>query len=205
MTQLLQGPNLFGVYQLHHFKICLISYRWDQESVCFFPVLYQNFSSHPNVTLIAITTGVRPYGKKTVYLQASSDNEGYNIEITLNQQTQMQSLHHALQIEATCYANTLSFKSSFDIFSHNSSADFLQSSHHDKNEKENAPPPSSQPISTLVLKRPPKALLLSQGSIKRAKQHISKVPKKLSLDEPLINIQTWIESFLCLLPSYTIS
>ncbi|KAG1846544.1 hypothetical protein F4604DRAFT_1594956, partial [Suillus subluteus] len=153
---------------------------WDEiEKVCvFFPVLHQIFSSHPNVTPIAITTGVGPHSKKTVHFQAPSDDEGdTGIEIMLDQQTQMQSLHHALQVEATRCANSPSFESSFDIF------------YHDEDDKENAPPPSSQPISTPVAKRPPKASLFSQSSIKRAKQRISKVPKKCSLDETLIDMQ----------------
>ncbi|KAG1852199.1 hypothetical protein F4604DRAFT_1933770 [Suillus subluteus] len=126
--------------------------------------------------------------KKTVHFQAPSDDKGdTGIEITLDQQTQMQSIHHALQVEATRRANSPSFESSFDIFSHDPSSQPLC---HDEDDKENAPPPSSQPISTPVAKRPPKASSFSQSSIERAKQHISKVPKKCSLDETLIDMQT---------------
>ncbi|KAG1871525.1 hypothetical protein F4604DRAFT_1583279, partial [Suillus subluteus] len=168
------------------------SIRDEIKKVCFFfPVLHRIFLSHPNVTPIAITTGVGPHGKKMVHFQAQSDDEGdTGMKITLDQQTQMQSLHHALQVEATRHANSLSFESSFDIFSHDPSADLSQPLYHDEDDKENAPPPSSQPISTSVAKRPPKVLSFSQSSIKRAKQHTSKVPKKCSLDKTLIDMQT---------------
>ncbi|KAG2072925.1 hypothetical protein BDR04DRAFT_1230188 [Suillus decipiens] len=51
---------------------------WDEivQQFQFFPVLHRILSSRPNVTLIAITTGVGPQGRKTVHYQPPSDDEG---------------------------------------------------------------------------------------------------------------------------------
>ena len=65
------------------------------EAFPFFLALHRIFSSHPNVTPIAIMTGVSPRGKKTVYFQALSDDEQdiSSPAFTLAQHSQMLSLH----------------------------------------------------------------------------------------------------------------
>ncbi|KAG1764981.1 hypothetical protein EDD22DRAFT_845578 [Suillus occidentalis] len=69
----------------------------------FFPVLHRILSSHPNVTPIAIPTGIGPHGKKTVHFQVPSDDEGDEVGFSADQdqQSQMLTLHGVLKAEAT--------------------------------------------------------------------------------------------------------
>lgn len=140
------------------------------------------------MTPIAITTGTGPHGKKTVHFQAPSDNEGDEVEFSADQQSQMLTLHGALEAEATRRASSPSFESPFE-FPSESYHDPSQSLY-DSDDKENAPP-LSQPISTPLGKKPPKASSLSQSSVEKARHRISKVPKKRSLDETLMDMQRW--------------
>lgn len=132
------------------------------------------------MTPIAITTGTGPHGKKTVHFQAPSDDEGDGF--TTDQQVQILTLQGVLEAKATHCATSPSFESPIELPSD------LSQSLYDSDDKENASP-LSQPISTVVGKRPPKALSLSQGSVEKARLHISKVPKKRTLDETLIDMQ----------------
>ncbi|KAG1724315.1 uncharacterized protein EDB91DRAFT_1340086 [Suillus paluster] len=152
-------------------------------------VLHCILSSHPNVTPIAITTGTGPHGKKTVHFQALSDDEGDEVGFTADQQSQMLTLHRVLEAEATRRASSPSFESPFEFpsESYHDPCDLSQSLYN-SDDKENAPPPS-QPISTPLGKKPPKASSLSQSSVEKARHHISKVPKKRSLDETLMDMQ----------------
>jgi hypothetical protein len=136
------------------------------------------------VTPIAITTGIGPHGKKTVHFQAPSDDEGDEVGFSADQQSQMLTLHGVLEAEATRRASSPSFE-----FPSGSCHDPSQSLY-DSDDKENAPP-LSQPISTPLGKKPPKALSLSQSSVEKARHRISKVPKKRSLDETLMDMQRW--------------
>ncbi|KAG1728874.1 uncharacterized protein EDB91DRAFT_1060292 [Suillus paluster] len=159
---------------------------WDEivEQFKFFPVLHQILSSCPNVTLIAITTGVGPHGRKTVHYQPPSDDEGP--ELASENFSQIQSLHTALQNEAAQHGISPSFESPFNNIIDPS--DFSQPLY-DVNDKENDPPPSSQSTPTPTTKRALKSSSMLQDSLTKARQRISKVPKKRTLDETLINMQ----------------
>ncbi|KAG1902386.1 uncharacterized protein F5891DRAFT_978702 [Suillus fuscotomentosus] len=142
------------------------------EQFQFFPVLHRILSSRPNVTPIAITTGVGPQGRKTMHYQPPSDDEGP--EFVPEQLSQIQSLHTALQNEAAHRGISPSFESSFDAIVDPS--DYSQPLC-DVDDKENDPPASSQSTPT------------SMTNLNKARQHISKVPKKRTLDETLIDMQ----------------
>ncbi|KAG1744902.1 uncharacterized protein EDB91DRAFT_1080442 [Suillus paluster] len=132
----------------------------------------------------AITTGVGPHGRKTVHYQPPSDDEGP--ELALENFSQIQSLHTALQNEAAQRGISPSFESPFDNIIDPS--DFSQPLY-DVDDKENDPPPSLQSTPTPTTKRAPKSSSMLQDSLTKVRQWISKVPKKWTLDETLIDMQ----------------
>jgi hypothetical protein len=102
--------------------------------------------------------------------------------LTPAQRSQMQSLHDILTAVAPTRVPSPSFESSLDT-------SFADDSWADDGEKENAPPVSQATIVTPA-RRPPKASSMSQDVLEKAKQRISKVPKKRSMDEVLVDLQT---------------
>ncbi|KIJ11216.1 hypothetical protein PAXINDRAFT_84771 [Paxillus involutus ATCC 200175] len=67
------------------------------EAFPFFPTLHRIFSTCPNVTPIAIMTGVGPHRKKTAHFQAPSDDKSNLPAFTPEQHSQMLSLHQVLE------------------------------------------------------------------------------------------------------------
>jgi hypothetical protein len=55
----------------------------------FFPDLHWIFAACPNVTPIIVTTGVGPQGKRTLYMQSPSDDDGDSITFTPSQVSQI--------------------------------------------------------------------------------------------------------------------
>ncbi|KAG2112787.1 hypothetical protein BD769DRAFT_1391797 [Suillus cothurnatus] len=101
-----------------------------------------------------------------------SDDEGP--EFVPEKLSQIQSLHTALQNKAAHHGISPSFESSFDAIVDPS--DYSQTLC-DFDDKENDPPASSQSTPT------------SMTNLTKARQCISKVPKKHTLDETLIYMQ----------------
>ncbi|KAG2123246.1 CHAT domain-containing protein [Suillus clintonianus] len=150
----------------------------------FFPVLHRILSSRPNITPIAVTTGVGPHGKKTLHFQPPSDNEDDDIPpFTPSQHMQMQSLHDILTAAVPRRELSPSFEFSQDPFVLDTSNDDIR---YDDGEKENAPPLSQ----VTPARRPPKPSSMSQDILERAKQRIAKVPKKRGMEEVLLELQT---------------
>ena len=126
-----------------------------------------------------MTTGVGPLGKKTLHFQAPSDSEDDvpGPTFTPAQLLQMQSLHDIL----TAVPAAREPSPSFESFTNDTS--FADDPWADDGEKENAPP-------VTPARRPPKASSMSQDVLEKAKQRISKVPRKRSMDEVLVELQT---------------
>jgi hypothetical protein len=122
-----------------------------------------------------------------VHYQPPSDDEGP--EFVPEQLSQIQSLHTALQNEAAHRGISPSFESSFDAIVDPS--DYSQTLC-DFDDKENDPPASSQSTPTSTTKRPPKSSSMLKDSLTKARQCISKVPKKCTLDETLIDMQRYV-------------
>ncbi|KAG2137186.1 hypothetical protein BD769DRAFT_1664084 [Suillus cothurnatus] len=163
---------------------------WDEIILKFayFPELHHMLSTCPNITPIVITTGVGPTGKKTVHYQAPSEdeNKGHSASPQVFSATQLQqirTLQEALNAASGTSPPSPSFLDSFPP-----SLDF------DESQKENFMPPStpkqvssnscpttSTPPSTCT----PKVF----DAIEKAKQHISKLPKKRTFKDVLANLQ----------------
>ncbi|KAG1881285.1 hypothetical protein F4604DRAFT_1922298 [Suillus subluteus] len=159
---------------------------WDEivAKFPFFPVLHQILSSRPNITPIAVTTGVGPHGKKTLHFQPPSDNKDDDIPpFTPSQHMQMQSLHDILTAAVPRRELSPSFESSQDPFVLDTLNNDIR---YDDGEKENAPPPSQ----VTPARRPPKPSSMSQDILERVKQCIAKVPKKRGMEEVLVELQT---------------
>ncbi|KIK74053.1 hypothetical protein PAXRUDRAFT_20262 [Paxillus rubicundulus Ve08.2h10] len=159
---------------------------WDEivEAFPFFPALHHIFSARPNVTPIAITTGVGPHGKKTVHFQAPSDDESNPPAFMPEQHSQMLSLHQVLEAERAHHQVSPSFKPAYDGGS---------PPWHDW-DKENIPssqphptPPLSQSAATPA-KHPSKLSSITE-SVEKAKECISKLPKKHSFKDTLMDLQ----------------
>ncbi|KAG2059111.1 hypothetical protein BDR06DRAFT_875116, partial [Suillus hirtellus] len=132
------------------------------QKFLFFPILHCILSSHPNITPIAITTGVGPHGKKTLHYQAPSNSEKDDSAppFTPVQHQQMQSLHDIL----TAAAPTIPEQPpSFEQFL--------------VDDTWGNDPLLSLPIATPA-RHPPKSSTLAQDILDRAKQHITKILKK---------------------------
>ncbi|KAG1735302.1 uncharacterized protein EDB91DRAFT_1250517 [Suillus paluster] len=147
---------------------------WDQikNDFPFFPDLHHIFAARPNITPIAITTGVGPHGKKTLHMQPLSDDED-DIIFTALQVSQIRTLQDALNLAGTTH--------------HKVSPSFETA-----DDKENTPM-FCNPVSlqTPIGKKPPKPslLLLLQDSIAKAKGCIQKLTPKCSLNDMLFDIQ----------------
>ncbi|KAG1729753.1 hypothetical protein EDB19DRAFT_1913186 [Suillus lakei] len=156
---------------------------WDEIVLKFvyFPELHRMLSSRPNVTPIVITTGV-PAGRKTVHYQAPSKDEN---EPRVFSATQLQQIHTLQEALDAARAPSPASQSLFDSIP--SSLDF------DESEKENFLPSStpkrvpsnSHPTSAPPSTRTPK----SSDAIEKAKQWISKLPKKRTFEDVLANLQ----------------
>lgn len=148
----------------------------------YFPELHRMLSSRPNVTPIVITTGVGPAGRKTVHYQAPSEDEN---EPRVFSATQLQQIRTLQEVLDAARAPSPASQSPFDSFP--SSLDF------DESEKENFLPSStpkrvpsnSHPTSAPPSTRTPK----SSDAIEKAKQRISKLPKKRTFEDVLANLQ----------------
>ncbi|KAF9232460.1 hypothetical protein BU15DRAFT_81226 [Melanogaster broomeanus] len=144
---------------------------WDEivEAFPFFPALHRIFSTRPNVTPIAITTGVGPHGKKTVHFQPLSDDESDPPAFMPAQNSQMLSLHQLLQAEQARRQVSPASESVNDGGS---------PPWHDW-DKENIPSSEPQPTGPLPqsastpVKRPPKPSSIAE-SVDKAKEHIQK-------------------------------
>ncbi|KAG1860201.1 hypothetical protein DFJ58DRAFT_874981 [Suillus subalutaceus] len=160
---------------------------WDEiiQKFPFFPVLHRILLSRPNVTPIAVTTGVGPRGKKTLHYQAPSDSEDDNSAppLTPVQRQQMQCLHDILTVAAPATHHP---SPSFEQF-HDSPFD--EDTWAGDNKKENTPLPSP-PVATPA-GCPPKSSALSPDILDKAKQRIAKIPKKRSMDE-MLNIEHFL-------------
>ncbi|KAF8550720.1 hypothetical protein OG21DRAFT_1524944 [Imleria badia] len=159
---------------------------WDEivKAFPFFLALHRIFSSRPNVTPIAITTGVGPHRKKTVHFQAPSDDEQDlpSPAFTSEQHSQMLSLHQILEAERARHQVSPSFEPVGTC--HRVSLSFEPVNYDDGGsppwqdwDKENDPPesqipPPSQSSSTPTAKCAPKPLSVSE-SVEKAKERIS--------------------------------
>ncbi|KAI5985954.1 hypothetical protein EDD15DRAFT_2200333 [Pisolithus albus] len=156
---------------------------WDEivQECPFFPILHCIFSSRPNITPIAVTTGVGPHGRKTVHFQPPSDDEGSGPVLSGDQMSQVRTLQDVLNAEMAHHGVVSpSFELPEDMgFSG-------EASFSEEQEKENSPVPP-QPSATPIGKQKPSSF--SSGSIDKAKQRISLVPKKRSFEETLLDMQ----------------
>ncbi|KIK34680.1 hypothetical protein CY34DRAFT_17552 [Suillus luteus UH-Slu-Lm8-n1] len=172
---------------------------WDEivSKFPFFLDLHRMLSTHPNVTPIVITTGVGPAGKKTLHYQAPSEDEdeheGHPASppsqvFSATQMQQFQTLQQAL--DAASFPTSQSFADPF--------ADSFPSNFNLDSEKENhLPPPTLTPNqvsskSKVASATPPTRTsksLLSHDALEKAKQCISKLPKKRTFEDVLTNLQ----------------
>ncbi|KAK0448405.1 uncharacterized protein EV420DRAFT_1647294 [Desarmillaria tabescens] len=126
----------------------------------YFPELYSFMSTRPNITPIAVTTGVGPHGHETVVMQALTNQMSHiddsNIDpVLLQLSTPQDQPIPAPQTPAS--GRTLSHESS----------------------KENVAPSSS-------LKHGPKPSSFSQDLIAKASGSIMKVPRKCSFEDAML-------------------
>ncbi|KIK92198.1 hypothetical protein PAXRUDRAFT_147829, partial [Paxillus rubicundulus Ve08.2h10] len=159
---------------------------WDKivEAFPFFPALHCIFSARPNVTPIAITTGVGPHGKKTVHFQAPSDDKSNPPAFTPEQHSQMLSLHQVLEAEQAHCQVSPSFKPAYDGGS---------PPWHDW-DKENIPLSQPQPTPSLSqsaatpVKHPSKPSSITK-SVEKAKEHICHIPYPDNFEDTLMDLQ----------------
>ncbi|KAG1787610.1 uncharacterized protein HD556DRAFT_1312645 [Suillus plorans] len=115
--------------------------------------------------------------KKTLHFQPPSNNEGDDVPpFTPSQHMQMQLLHDILTAAVPYHELSPSFESSQDPFALDMFHDDLG---YDDGEKENA----SLLSQVIPVRHPPKPSLMSQDILERAKQRITKVPKKQGMEE----------------------
>ena len=73
----LRSQKIFGVRKYAHFKFfaILMSHILDKitKDFPFFPELHRLFSTRPNITPIAVTTGVGPHGHRIIHYQAPDE------------------------------------------------------------------------------------------------------------------------------------
>ncbi|KAF9237945.1 hypothetical protein BU15DRAFT_62796 [Melanogaster broomeanus] len=146
----------------------------------FFPELHRIWAAKPNKNPIAITTGVGPGGKKTLYMQPLASpkttdpiarGEGDDaFEFTELQYSEIWTLQDALNIAKTRQNTTPSLET--DGGKENLATSW----------------PSSQPALSTLQHTAPKSSSLSQDSISKAKDHIQKVPKKRTIEDTLMAI-----------------
>ena len=162
-----EAKNIWGMWC--HCEHLITNFCADQiiREFPFFPELHTIFVARPNVTPIAVTTGVGPHGKKTLHMQPIDKPQQ---DITDQIQTLQDALNHA-QAQRT----------SDDVRSSQSPL-----------EKENLLSSMQTPVS----KKGPKASPLSQESFSKAKESIQKVSKKRTIEDTLFEIQRYF-SMLC--------
>ncbi|KAF9236109.1 hypothetical protein BU15DRAFT_77315 [Melanogaster broomeanus] len=143
--------------------------------------LHRIWAAKPNKNPIAITTGIGPGGKKTLYMQPLASPETTDpiargegddaFEFTELQYSEIRTLQDALNIAKTRQNTTPSLETDGG--------------------KENLAT-SSWPLSQPALLTPqhtaPKSSSLSQDSISKVKDHIQKVPKKRTIEDTLMAI-----------------
>ena len=127
--------------------------------------------ARPNVTPIAVTTGVGPHGKKTLHLQPLDPEP--QAEFTDSQVSQFCTLHDALNHVQTQGSAGAVKGDTVDL-----SLGCL--------EPENFSLKNTQ---TPANKRGPKPSSFSQESLSKAKERIQKAPKKRTIEDTLFDIQ----------------
>ncbi|KAL4062916.1 hypothetical protein J3A83DRAFT_4380489 [Scleroderma citrinum] len=162
---------------------------WDQitKEFPFFPELHRIFVAHPNVTPIAVTTGVGPHGKKTLHLQPLDEPQESQVEFTGLDMSQIQTLQDALNYAQTQVPTESVAGGSNTMASSQISA-----------EKENL----FSKLQTPLNKKSPKTSSLSQENLFKAKENIHKVSKKCTIEDTLFEIQKYI-NFNSLLSGFT--
>ena len=161
------AKNIWGMWC--HCEHLVTNFCVDQiiREFPFFPELHRIFVARPNVTPIAVTTGVGPHGKKTLHMQPI---DGPQQDITGQIQTLQDALNHA-QAQRT-FGDVGGSQSPL--------------------EKENFFPDMQTPVS----KKGPKPSSLSQECLSKAKEHIQKGSKKRTIEDTLFEIQKYIFTFL---------
>ncbi|KAH7918100.1 hypothetical protein BV22DRAFT_1051964 [Leucogyrophana mollusca] len=143
---------------------------WEKikRDFVFFLELHRIFAARPNVTPIAVTTGIGPDGKKTLHMQPPSDDEDFPV-LTSSQIGQIRTLQDALNLAQMTHRGS---SPSLEVDDDKENATLLTAS---------TPTPSQ--------KKAPKPLSLSQDSILKAKGRIQKIPQKRTIDDTLFKIQ----------------
>jgi len=118
-------------------------------------------ATRPNVTPIAVTTGIGPNGRKTIYYQDPNEGNGTSGIFDLPPQRQYQTLLAALQGEAA-HREQQATPAPADI-----------------PDQENQPPPAT----------PSAPKTIAASLLLKAKASIRKVVPKPTLEETLINMQ----------------
>ncbi|KAL4074893.1 hypothetical protein V8B97DRAFT_1916138 [Scleroderma yunnanense] len=85
LSRHLKRPRIFGI----------------TKEFPFFPELHRIFVAHPNVTPIAVTTGVGPHGKENLHLQPLDEPQESQVEFTGLDMSQIQTLQDALNYAQT--------------------------------------------------------------------------------------------------------
>ena len=131
-------------------------------------------ATHPNVTPIAVTTGVGPNGRKTIYYQDPNEGDGTSGVFDPPPERQYQTLLAALQGEAARREQQQAAPAPADI-----------------PDQENQPPPAT----------PSAPKNIATSLLLKAKASIRKVVLKPTLEETLINMQKCVLFNLFLLSS----
>ncbi|KIM50421.1 hypothetical protein SCLCIDRAFT_1225355, partial [Scleroderma citrinum Foug A] len=143
---------------------------WDQilKEFPFFSELHRIFVARPNVTPIAVTTGVGPHGKKTLHLQPLDPEP--QAEFTDSQVSQFRTLHDALNHAQTQGSAGAVKGDTMDL-------------------SQGSLEPENFFLQTPANKRGPKPSSFSQESLSKAKERIQKAPKKRTIEDTLFDIQ----------------
>ena len=141
----------------------------------FFSELHRIFVARPNVTPIAVTTGVGPHGKKTLHLQPLDPEP--QAEFTDSQVSQFRTLHDALNHAQTQGSAGAVKGDTMDL-------------------SQGSLEPENFFLQTPANKRGPKPSSFSQESLAKAKERIQKAPKKHTIENTLFDIQKSVFSFL---------
>ncbi|KAG6906381.1 hypothetical protein DXG01_014196 [Tephrocybe rancida] len=138
---------------------------WDkiQEQFEFFPRLHQILSTCPNITPIAVTTGVGPLGHKTIHYQAPESHQATSTE-DKDANTNVDPALHNLDVNPIVKANPPAFPP-------------------DPEDKENTPARGPKP-STF------ESTLLG-AAITKASSTIKQIPQKHTVEDSFITMQKW--------------
>lgn len=154
-----------------------------EKSFPFFPRLHMIFASRPNVTPIAITTGLGPQGSKTVWYQPP-DDEDVHIDPVLRAASRRPPLT-PVRTSANA-APTPTPAQTPELRNHYSGSPQGLTP-----EDENVAPPTSQ--------RKPKPSTLSRDALDRAYATVSKVPQKRSAMDLMLEMQRYVVCPCCML------